>query len=144
MASDNLFLVARVSADALLKNLEWVTSTRAPYKAVDPIDIDDDLLDSVFDMYRTTYSAIDERFNIPYKQALFEYNRWLLIEDDNGNLLGFVLIKTTPFGFKIGLTASDRSDSGKKAVRVRRGVRWAALLRSSSYGGQARRRSNLS
>jgi len=117
MSSDNLFLIARVSVDALLDNLEWVTSTHAPYQAVDPIDLYDELLDAVFDMYRTTYGAIDERFNIPYKHALFEYNRWLLIEDDDGKLLGFVLIKTTSFGLKIGLIASDRSDSGRKAVR---------------------------
>jgi hypothetical protein len=113
----NVFLVARVCADALSENLEWVTATDAPYQAVDPIDFDDELLDAAFAMYVATYSAIDSRFNIPDKYALFEYNRWLLIEDDDGNLLGFVLMKTTAFGLKIGLTASDRSASGKKAVR---------------------------
>ncbi len=68
-------------------------------------------------MYTATYGAIDERFNIPDKYALFEYNRWLLIDDNDGNLLGFVLLKTTAFGLKIGLTSSDGSAPGKKAVR---------------------------
>ncbi len=115
--SDNVFLVARVSANALSERLDWVTSTDAPYQAIDPIDFDEELLDAVFEMYTATYGAIDERFNIPDKYALFEYNRWLLIDDNNGNLLGFVLLKTTAFGLKIGLTSSDRSTDGKKAVR---------------------------
>lgn len=117
MSNDNLFLVAQVTADALLENLKWVTSTDDPYQAVDPIDFDDELLEAVFQMYVATYAAIDSRFNIPDKYALFEYNRWLLIEDNNGNLLGFVLLKTTAAGIKIGLTASDRSAEGKKCVR---------------------------
>ncbi|MDJ0764993.1 MAG: hypothetical protein QNJ97_18570 [Myxococcota bacterium] len=117
MSADSTFLVARVSVKALSERLEWVTSTESPYEAVDPLDLDDVLLDSVFDMYTATYGAIDERFNIPDKYALFEYNRWLLIENDGGVLVGFVLLKTTAFGLKIGLTASDRSTEGKKVVR---------------------------
>lgn len=115
--TDKLFLVARVSADTLSESLNWVTSTDAPYQAIDPLDLDDELLDAVYEMYAATYGAIDSRLNIPDKYALFEYNRWLLIDDNDGNLLGFVLLKTTAFGLKIGLTASDGSVEGKTAVR---------------------------
>lgn len=94
-----------------------MTSTDAPYEAIDPVDLDDELLDAVYGMYRFTYGAIDERFNIPDRHALFEYDRWLLIDDDAGGLLGFVLLKTTAFGLKIGLAASDRSAEGRSAVR---------------------------
>lgn len=115
--ADTLFLVARVRASALSERLEWVTSTEAPYEAVDPLDLDDEPLDAVFEMYTAVYAVIDKRFNIPDKYALFEYNRWLLVENDDGCLLGFVLMKTTAFGIKIGLTASDGSAEGKTAVR---------------------------
>jgi hypothetical protein len=117
MSFDDLFFVARVNADDLSERLDWVATVNEPYQAVDPIDLDDELLEAIFDMYITTYSAIDSRFNIPDKYALFEYNRWLIIEDDHGNLLGFVLLKTTAAGFKIGLTASDGSPKGRQTVR---------------------------
>lgn len=114
---DSVFLVARISASALSERLEWVVGTEVPYSEIDPLDLDDELIDAVFAMYTATYGAIDERFNIPDKYSLFEYNRWLLIEDETGGLLGFVLMKTTAFGVKIGLTASDGSAEGKTAVR---------------------------
>lgn len=118
MNTEDVLLVARVNADALFESLEWVTATDAPYQAIDPIDFDDEILDAVFDMYVATYSAIDSRFNIPDKYGLFEYNRWILVDDNDGNLLGFVLLKTTAAGLKMGVTASDRSAVGKKAVRT--------------------------
>jgi hypothetical protein len=115
----NLFLFARVNADdRLLEDLGWVTATDIPYQSVDPIDFDDELLDAVFNMYVATYSAIDSRFNIPNKYGLFEYNRWILIENNDGSLLGFALLKTTAAGLKMGLTASDGSATGKNTVRV--------------------------
>ncbi|MFO8070628.1 MAG: hypothetical protein R6V85_02025 [Polyangia bacterium] len=114
--SDSVFLVARISASALSERLEWVVGTEAPYAEIDPLDLDDELIDAVFAMYTAVYAVIDDRFNIPNKHALFEYNRWLLIEDDDGGLLGFVLMKTTAFGLKIGLTASDGTAEGKAAV----------------------------
>ncbi len=117
MGTANLFLVARVNAEVLDATLDWVTAADAPYQAFDPIDFDDDLLESVFEMYVATYSVIDNRFNISNKYALFEYNRWLLIEDNDGNLLGFVLLKTTTAGLKVGLTAANKSPFGKKVIR---------------------------
>ncbi|MDD5307034.1 MAG: hypothetical protein PHU25_06905 [Deltaproteobacteria bacterium] len=118
MDSDSSFLVARVRVDALIEDdLEWITSTESPYQPVDPIDFDEEELEAIYNLYVKTYGKIDNRLNIKDKYGLFEYNRWLLVLDANDNLLGFVLLKTTAFGLKIGLASSDQSAEGRKAVR---------------------------
>ncbi len=118
MSVDGTFLVAHVNVETLARDLGWVTSNEHPYEAFDPLDLDERILDTVFEMYRDTYSVIDSGFNISDKYGLFEYNRWILVEDDSGeSLLGFIFLKTTAFGLKIGLTSTDGSDRGRKAIR---------------------------
>lgn len=130
MDSDSSFLVARLKSDAILADpLDWIASTESPYQSVDPIDLDDEL-NKVYRIYIKTYEKIDSKFNIKDKYGLFEYNRWILIEDSNGNLLAFALLKTTAFGLKIGIVSTNQSDEGKKAVRE---FIWKALFVDGVY-----------
>jgi len=69
-------------------------------------------------MYAQVYGRIDSSLNIEDADGLFEFDRWILIQDARGKLIGFVLLKTTPFGLKVGLTGSDGSVAGREAIKA--------------------------
>jgi hypothetical protein len=51
-------------------------------------------------------------------EALLEYNRWILVIGEKGKIEAFACFKTTAFGVKLGLAATDGSDRGKVALKV--------------------------
>jgi len=113
------FLLARVSAKAIAeRSLSWVVRGAGPWTAIDPVDLDAAMIEGVFEMYARVYGRIDDSLNVAHADGLFEFDRWILVEGAGGRLIGFVLAKTTPFGLKVGLTASDGSVRGREAIKA--------------------------
>jgi hypothetical protein len=113
------FLLARIGARALSeRSLSWVGGADRPWTFVDPVDVDPAVAEDVFRMYAQVYGAIDRSLNIGGPDGLFEFDRWILVQNAHGALMGFVLLKSTPFGLKVGLTGSDGSVAGRKAIKA--------------------------
>jgi hypothetical protein len=72
-------------------------------------------LDAVWEMYKGSYAKIG--LIIPSPQGLFdEYDTWeLFFHEDKP--AAFCVLKTTPFGLKVGLIGSDGSGPGKTLVK---------------------------
>ena len=45
-----------------------------------------------------------------------KYNRWILLENEDGNVCTFMLYSSKSYGIKLGITASDNSSVAKKAL----------------------------
>ena len=117
--NDGLFLVARVAADSFGETLEWLGSDEPPFQPMDPLDfLSSAEVVAVYDLYRTQYLRLDARLSIPTPEALLEYNRWVIVVDRSGSVLAFSCFKTTPYGLKLGLTASGGDAGGKAAVKA--------------------------
>lgn len=87
--NDGLFLVARVAADSLGETLEWLGSDEPPFQPMDPLDfLSSAEVVAVYDLYRTQYLRLDARLNIRTPEALLEYNRWVIVVDRSGSVLG--------------------------------------------------------
>jgi hypothetical protein len=113
----DLFLVARVSPDQLAAGVAWLARDDHPFETTDPIDfLDSPELQEVYEMYRQTYGKLDPNLNVNMPEALLDFNRWLLMEDDNGHVIAFACFKTTSFGVKLGLTASDGGNAARTAL----------------------------
>lgn len=72
------------------------------------------LRDIIWDMYVKTYSDIG--LILPNPEALDEYDVWSVASDDNDEQVAFVLYKTTPYGVKVGLSGTNRTEAGKRAL----------------------------
>lgn len=87
--NDGLFLVPRVAADSLGETLEWLGSDEPPFQPMDPLDfLSSAEVVAVYDLYRTQYLRLDARLNIRTPEALLEYNRWVIVVDRSGSVLG--------------------------------------------------------
>lgn len=73
-----------------------------------------DAVSAVWEMVQKTYAKIGLIVDQP--RELYEYDNWELYVDDRSPV-AFVLSKTTPFGFKLGLAGSDGSRAGRTAVK---------------------------
>jgi len=112
-----LFLVARLTLAELEEEMAWLVGDDSPFEPLDPIDfLTGPDLKRVYDLYRATYSRFDSKLNAEMPEALLEFNRWVLIVDDDDSLFAFACFKTTPTGLKLGLTTSDGRAEGKVAV----------------------------
>lgn len=112
---NGLFLIANIDADtALSEPADWVVTTGEPYTQVDPIDLPDPLTAELFIVYKRTYKQLGTHL----KKAvdLFEYNRWILIQNEIGGLAAFIIFKTTIWGLKLGAVGSDGSRQGKDCL----------------------------
>ncbi len=98
------------------RSFSWIATGGKPFVQLDPADIDDDLLTSVFNLYQHVYSQIDSNLFIRDKYALLKYTRWVILIDDAKHVAGFLLCREHNHGIKLGLTAAADSKEAKKAV----------------------------
>ena len=123
--NQGLFLVATVKRDLLEGDLDWLCADDDPYVEVDPIDfLQDAAVAAVYGLYVRQYGQIDEKLNIPMPEGLLEFNRWIIIHDDDDAIIAFACFKTNEAGLKLGLAATDGDIDGKSALKVllRRGL----------------------
>ncbi|MGH7435998.1 MAG: hypothetical protein ACRENE_10025 [Polyangiaceae bacterium] len=122
--AEGQFLVARITVDEAKAPgpASWTASARTPYRAIDPLDFPIAERDRVFELYRRSYArdapkvAGAPQFNIDSPDGLFEYNRFILITDDTGTIVAFVLAKDRAAGVKICVTGTDGSKGARSAV----------------------------
>lgn len=133
------FLVASLELHAVEAGFDWLCEDDPPYEPIDPIDfLESDDITTVYALYRTQYSEIDSRLNIPMPQALLEFNRWVLIRDGDGHIVAFAGFKTTGAGLKLGLLASNGLTESKTALKVllRRGLNADGVYAEVSNGAE--------
>lgn len=112
----NSLLIARFCIDSKeYSNLNWLVELVNPYKEFDSIEVPDKLLEHIFFLYKQAYKS-DSKLLIKDKYALFKYNRWILLENEDGNICTFMLYSSKNYGIKLGITASDGSRIAKKAL----------------------------
>ena len=112
---DSLFLIATIDVDTALSNpANWVVTTGTPYTQIDPVDVPVALTDELFSIYVRTYKKLGA--HLQKAIDLFEYNRWILIRNKNGDLVAFLIFKTTIWGLKLGVVGSDGSRQGKDCL----------------------------
>jgi hypothetical protein len=111
------YRIAIITIDSVKRrSFGWLATGGKPFAQFDPADIDDDLLTSVFNLYRHVYSKIDPNLFIRDKFALLKYTRWVILIDDEKNIAGFLLCREHDYGIKLGLTAAADSKKAKEAV----------------------------
>jgi hypothetical protein len=114
-----LFLVARLTWPSDTESFAWVAADGAPFEPVDPLDfVNGPEINTLFGLYRDAYSVLDPALNVTQPAELVEYNRWLLVEDPEGAVVAFACFKTTSWGLKLGLVATDVSQAAKAAVKT--------------------------
>ncbi len=114
----SLFLVARMHlSDPWQGNTSWIVEDDPPYELLDPIDVPESLLDAMYALYAATYRRIDDALNIPSPIAFFEFSRWILVQDDQGTLVGLLLLKPTPAGLKLGIVAASSAPDVTSALK---------------------------
>lgn len=113
----SLFLIARIRADEA-SDVAFLTRDGVPYVDEDPLDVaDGDEVDRVYRLYCAVYSEIDPKLNILSSDQLLAFNRWVLVEDSRGRLAAIALFKTTEAGLKLGILASDGSETGRASAK---------------------------
>jgi len=111
------YKIAVTTVDSVKRrSFGWLATGGKPFVQLDPADIDDDLVDSVFNLYKTVYSQINPTLFIRDKYALLKYTRWIILIDDKKLVAGFLLCREHKNGIKLGLTAAADSKEAKKAV----------------------------
>ena len=130
------FLVARARSLSVDESMAWLATDGPPFEPADPLDFLDPEARDVFELYKATYLRIDDRLNVGMPEALLEYNRWVLVTDDEGSLLAFACFKTTEGGLKLGLAASAEDPAGKTALKavLRRGLNVTGIYAEVSEG----------
>ncbi len=123
---EGLFLIAYVPADQADKKTDWLTDDdHHRYQAIDPLDLPDQVLDRVYDLYKRTYAKLSARPLIASREGLLAYNRWVLLIDGRVSvgktpapkrIVGFAIFKVKEAGLKAGLTATDGSQAAKRAL----------------------------
>lgn len=68
----------------------------------------------VWDMTKLTYAQIG--IKVSSAQELLEYDIWLLNFNKEGTPIAFTLLRTTPFGLKVGLSGSNGSLEGVRKL----------------------------
>ena len=111
-------MVARLAPEAIERDLEWLVHDGAPFESVDPLDfLDGPEIRPLYELYRTEYVKLDSKLNVQMPEALLEYNRWVVIVGEKGEILAFACFKTTQSGLKLGLAANDGAARGKSALK---------------------------
>ena len=111
------YRIAVITVDSIKRrSFGWLVTGGKPFVQLDPADIDDDLIDSVYNLYKTVYSQINPTLFIRDKYALLKYTRWIILIDDKKHVAGFLLCREHKNGIKLGLTAAADSKEAKKAV----------------------------
>jgi len=114
-----LFLVARLTPPSDEESFDWVTNDGAPFESIDPLDfLTAAEVGVLFDLYRNAYAALGLALNVSQPAELVEYNRWVIAEDVRGTTIAFVCFKTTSWGLKLGLVATDSSPEAKEWVKT--------------------------
>lgn len=135
-----LFLLARLRWPVATESFGWLTGDAEPFEPLDPLDfVAGPEIQAVFEIYRAAYSGLDANLNVAMPEGLAEYNRWVLVEDSQGDVLAFVCFKTTAAGLKLGLLGTNGSDEGKLAVKLilRRGLSVNGVYGEVSNGVEA-------
>lgn len=112
----NKTLIAKISIKNISKSLNWLLQGKKPYIRIDPIDIDEEIKDNIFKLYKSVYSKFNDIFFINNKNALLKYNRWVIITNDKNELSGFALFTENQFGLKLGIAAANDLAKSKKAL----------------------------
>lgn len=125
--TSGLFLVARFEPEALGEDVEWLAGEDSPFESADPLDFLESEIGPIFKLYKATYGKLGPLLNVQMPGALLEYNRWVLMVDEEGDVLAFACFKTTQWGVKLGLAAADlgaRSSAAKDALKrmLRKGL----------------------
>lgn len=111
------YKIAIIAVDSVKRrSFSWLAAGGKPFIQLDPADIEDDLIDSVFNLYKNVYSQINTTLLIRDKYALLKYTRWIILIDDKKHTVGFLLCREHKNGIKVGLTAASDSKEAKKAV----------------------------
>ncbi len=110
--------LAVITVDSVTRqSFDWIATGGKPFVPIDPVDMPDDLLTSVYNLYRHVYSQIDRNLLIRNKHALLKYTRWVILIDDAKQVAGFALYhREHDRGIKLRLTAAADSKEAKKAV----------------------------
>lgn len=112
---NGLFLIATIDVDTALNGpANWVVTTGTPYTQMDPIDVPTSLADELFSIYFRTYEGLG--MHLQEAMGLFEYNRWILIRNENNELVAAIVFKTTTWGLKLGIVGTDGSPQGKDCL----------------------------
>jgi hypothetical protein len=113
----DLTLVARLTPGGLGDDVRWLVVDGPPFASVDAVDFfGGEEISEVYRLYESVYGRFDSRLNVRMPAALAEYNRWVLLLDEEGAVHGFACFKTTAWGLKLGLLATDGSGDAKAAL----------------------------
>ena len=111
------YLIAVIQLRSVFsRSFNWITSSKKPFVEYDAVDIDDDLITAVYDLYRYVYGKINSTLYIQNKFALLKYTRWIILIDQSGKLAGFMLCGDHSCGVKLGLTAAIDSKEAKNSL----------------------------
>lgn len=111
------YRLAVITIDSVKRrSFGWIATGSKPFVQLDPADIDEVLLNSVFNLYHHVYSQINPNLLIRNKYLLLKYTRWIILVDGAKNLAGFLLCREHDHGIKLGLTAAADSKEAKKAI----------------------------
>ncbi len=113
------YFLATIDAKYVSRSkLDWLTTKKKPFRAVDMFEIIDTLIDPIFAIYKATYTAkVGQKLYIAKKEGLLKYNRWVVLVD-GGNIIGFALYHDHPCGIKLGLTGCKDIRSIKKSLII--------------------------
>ena len=99
------------------RSFTWLTSSKQPFIAYDAVDIDDDLITAVYDLYRNVYGKLGGTLYMKNKYARLKYTRWIIIVDKTRQVTGFLLCREHSCGIKLGLTAAAGTKDAKAAIK---------------------------
>ncbi len=116
-----MFAIAKLSLGQAAEGAEWLVDDKSEnYVPMDAVDLPDEYLERVFELYQKTYSGYGEPF-ITDAFQLFKYHRWILIFKGEGdgakNIVAFALFTESDNGLKGGLKGSDLERSSRAAVK---------------------------
>jgi len=97
--------------------LDWVTKDGGLYRTLDVIDIEQEMIQRLWDLYSAAYQGVSDNLLAKGSYHFIKYQRWVLIADPKGDICAFALFKETQYGCKLGLAAADlKSRPAKRAL----------------------------
>lgn len=109
-----IFQYAVIPMSLVQTDVGWITKDDSSnYQRIDSIDLPQEMIDKVFDLYQKSYSPYTSQGVPPLftgSDQLLKYNRWILVysdDDPDKNIVSFFLFKTTDYGLKSGITGSN-------------------------------------
>ena len=100
------------------RRYDWLTADGTPYIEMDSLDFDDDFLETIYRIYKHTYSKISSDLYLTDKYELLKYTRWVVLQDSHQNVAGFFLCTDHNNGVKLGLAAAIDSRAARAALKT--------------------------